>query len=99
MPKFKDWKSIPKRVLEKQVKQGVWLEVRWLDAPNSLVLVGDSDINWREKGDVTIDCWSVDTKGKFHRRGTWISHDQIVRVGPVVEIPWTWLSSNKVSAA
>ena len=88
MAKPEGFKPIPKRILEKRVRDGVWLEVWWNDAPNSFVLVAHgASIDWRSRGGVTIDCWETDSKGNFTKRGTYIIHDQIVRVGPRIKIP------------
>jgi len=81
---FAAQKPLPKKEIYK-LKPGTWIELRWKDAPNNIVLLAERVVPG--KGDISIRYFDV-ADGKVtwkqnHWRGV---HDQIVAIHGCVEL-------------
>lgn len=71
---YQEQKALSKKELYK-LKPGTWVEVRWLDSPNTVHLLTERVIP--DKGDLSVEVQSV-IKGRLHHRSMSVTHDQIV---------------------
>lgn len=75
-------KPLPKKEVMK-LKPGTWIEVRWLDSPNTLHLLIVKP--FYQPGDVTLVVLDVCAGGVLKAFGRKVDHDQVVAVhGSVV---------------
>jgi hypothetical protein len=64
-----------------KLQPGTWLEIRWLDGPNSVVLLLEKPK--RNAGDITFTCWSPTPT----IQGTTLESSQVIRVQGKVKVP------------
>ena len=73
-------KALTKKVQQRQVKRGVWVQVKWLDQPDTVELVLHTP-DWRERGEVDVETFSMSDPN------SWVTHNQIVAVLGKVQVP------------